>query len=65
MHYSILIQGSPTNGSFEGINPYKNRNPNIISMNVLFKFNQVMYNNVDTTNMVTNTNDEELIIPLG
>ena len=32
MHYSILIQGSPTNGSFTWINPYKYKNPTITSM---------------------------------
>ena len=36
-HYSMLIQGSPTNGTFEWINPYKYRNPTITSMTVLFQ----------------------------
>ena len=48
-HYSMLIQGSPSNGMFEWINPYKYRNPYIASMNILFRSNQVMFNNVDTT----------------
>ena len=65
MHYSMLIQGSPSNGAFTWINPYKNRNPTIISITVLFTPNQVMFNNVDTTNVVTNTNDEEVTIPPG
>ena len=62
MQYSILIQGSPSNGMFEWINPYKYRNPYITSMNILFKPNQVMLNNVDTTNIVTNSNGEEVTI---
>ena len=49
MHYSMLIQGSPTNGTFQWINPYKYRNPYITSITVLFRPNQVMFNNVDTT----------------
>lgn len=65
MHYSILIQDSPINGSFDSINPYKFRNPFITSMTVLFKPNQVMFNNVDSTNVVTNTNGEEVTISPG
>ena len=62
-HYSMLIQSSPSNGTFEWINPYKYRNPIITSITVLFTPNQVMFNNVDsTTNVVTNTNDEEVTI---
>ena len=65
MHYSMLIQGSPCNGSFQWINPYKFRNPFITSMTVLFRPNQVIFNNVDTTNMVTNTmTDTTFLIPL-
>ena len=65
MHYSLLIQGLPTNYSFEWINSYKYRKPYITSMTVLFRSNQVMFNNVDSTNVVTNSNDEELTIPPG
>ena len=65
MHYSMLIQGSPTNGKFEWINPYKYRNPTIISITVLFKHNSVMFNNVDTINVVTNSGGEEMTIPTG
>ena len=65
MHYSILIQGSPSNGSFTWINPYKCKNPYITSMTVLFRTNQVMFNSLDSTNVVTNSNDEELTIPPG
>ena len=65
MHYYLLIQCSLSNGTFEWINPYKYRNPYITSMTVLFTPNQVMFNNVDSTNVVTNSNDEELTIPPG
>ena len=65
MHYSMIIQGSPTNGMFEWINPYKYRNPYIASMNILFRPNQVMFNNVDTTNIVTNSGGEEVTISPG
>ena len=65
MHYSILIQDSPINGSFDWINPYKFRNPFITSMTVLFKPNQVMFNIVDSINVVTNTNGEEVTISPG
>ena len=34
-------------------------------MTVLFTSNQVMFNNVDFTNVVMNWNDEELTIPPG
>ena len=65
MHYSMLIQGSPNNGMFQWINPYKYRNPYITSMTVLFRSNQVMFNNVDTTNIVTNSGGEEDTISPG
>ena len=65
MYNSMLIQGSSTNSTFEWINPYKYRNPTITSITVLFRSNQVMFTNVDTTNVVTNTNDDERTIPPG
>ena len=65
MHYSILIQDSPINGTFDWINPYKFRNPFITSMTALFKPNQVMFNIVDSTNVVTNINGEEITISPG
>ena len=59
MFYSMLIKGSLTNGTSEWINSYKYWNPTITSITVLFRPNQVMFDNVDsTTNMVTNTDDE-------
>ncbi|CBK20385.2 uncharacterized protein [Blastocystis hominis] len=54
MHYSMLIQGSPSNGAFEWINPSMFKDPYITSMTVLFKPNQVKFNNMDTINVVTN-----------
>ena len=65
MHYSMLIKGTTLNGSFSWVNLYKYKNPYITSMTVLFIPNQVMFNNVDSTNGVTNSNDEELTIPPG
>ena len=65
MHYSILIQDPPINGSFDWINPFKFRNPFITSMTVLFKPNQVMFNIVNSTNVVTNINGEEITISPG
>ena len=65
MHYSILIQDSPINGTFDSINPYKFRNPLITSITVLSKSNHVMFNNVDSINVVTNTNGEEITISPG
>ena len=47
------------------INPYKYRNPYITSITVLFRPNQVMFNNVDTTNVVTNSGGEEVTISPG
>ena len=58
----MFIQGSHINGTFSWINPYKYRNPCITSMSILFTPNQVMFNNVDSTNVVTNTNEEEITI---
>ena len=64
MLYSMLIQGSLTNGTLEWINSYKYWNPTITSITVLFQPNQVMFDNVDsTTNIVTNTDDEKRMIP--
>ena len=63
MHYSMLIQGSPGNGSFIWTHPFIYRNSYITSMSVLFRPNPLMFNNVDTTSVVTNTNGEELTIP--
>ena len=61
----MLIQGSPTNGTFERINPYKHRNPTITFITVLFRSNHVIFNNADFTNVVANSNDEEITIIPG
>ncbi|CBK23176.2 uncharacterized protein [Blastocystis hominis] len=55
MHYSIFIQDSLSNGTFEWINPCKFKDPYVTSRTVLFKPNQVIFINVDTTNVVTNS----------
>ena len=61
----MFIQSSSDNGTFTWINLFKFKDSNITSMTVLFRPNQVMFNNVDSTNVVTNSNDEELTIPPG
>ena len=40
-------------------------NPFITFMNILFRPNQVIFNNVDTTNIVTNSGGEEVTISPG
>ena len=65
MHYSMLIQGSLTNGTFEWTNRNKYRNPITTFFTVLFRPNQVMFNNIDSINVLTNTNDEKRRIPIG
>ena len=65
MHHSMLIQGLLTNGTFERINPYKHRNPTITSITSLFTSKIGIFNNVDFTNVITNSNDEERTIPPG
>ena len=61
----MLIQGLPTNDTFTWINPYKYRKTYITSITILFRLTHLKFNNVDTTNMVTNTNSEERTIPSG
>ena len=63
MHHSMLIQGLLTNGTFERIDLYKHRNPTITSLTVLFTPYQGIFNNVDSTNVAANSNDEEVTIP--
>ena len=64
-HYSMFIQGSPSNGTFKWINPYKYRNPTITSITNLYRPNQVMFNHMDTINVITNSNDDDVTIPPG
>ena len=59
----MLIQGLLTNGTFDRIDPYKYRNPTITFITVLFRSNQVIFNNVDFTNVIANSNDKEITIP--
>ena len=61
----MLIQGLLTNGTFERIDPYKYRNPTVTSITVLFTPYQGIFNNVDSTNVVANSNDEEVTICPG
>ena len=65
IYYSILIQSSSSNDRFVKINPNKYKDSYITFMTVLFRPNQVMFNNVDSANVVTNSNDEEITIPPG
>ena len=53
----------PTAHSHGSTRTYKN--PYITSMTVLFHPNGSMFNNVDTTNVITNSNDETVTIPAG
>ena len=48
-----------------GSTPYKYWNPYITSMTVLVRPNQIWFNSLDSTNAVTNSNDEKLMIPPG
>ena len=61
----MLIQGLLTNGTFERIDPYKHRNYAITSITVPFTSNKGIFNNVDFTNVITNSNDEEITICPG
>ena len=63
MHHSMLIQGLLTKSTFERIDPYKYQNPTIISITSLFTPYQGIFNNVDSTNVAANSNDEEVTIP--
>ena len=48
MHYSILVQGSPRNGSFTWINLFKYRNPTITSITVLFRPKRIIASPLST-----------------
>ena len=65
VHHSMLIQSLLTNGTFERIDPYKHRNPTITSITVLFRSNKGIFNNVDSTNVFTNSDDEDVTICPG
>ena len=55
IHYSIIIQGKPFNGSFYWENPYRFNNPFITMMKVLFTPNaDPLFSNIDQTNTVSN-----------
>ena len=61
----MLTQGSSTNGTFEWIDPYKFKNPLYYFRYCSVQTQQAMFDNVGSTNEVTNTNDEERTIPPG
>ena len=65
MHYSILIQGSSDNDTLKWFYPYKYCNPTITSITVLFWPNHVNNNKVYTTNVISNSNDDDVPIPPG
>ena len=62
MHYSIIIQGKPSNGSFTWDNPYRFNNPYITMMKVLLTPNSdSLFSNIDQTNTVSNDKGEDVI----
>ena len=69
MHYSIIIQGKPSNGSFtwqQG--SYKFKNPYITMMKVLFtpdKTTTAAFSNIDTQNIITNGKGEQVVFDQG
>ena len=58
------IQGSPKNGPFPGSTGTSIGTQSSL-LSILFPSNQVIFNNMDTTNEVTNSNEEEVAIPPG
>lgn len=69
MHYSIIIQGQPTNGSFTWLQGnYKFKNPYITMMKVLFtpdKTTTAAFSNIDTQNIITNGKGEQVVFDQG
>ena len=62
MHYSIIIQGKPSNGSFTWDNPYRFKNPYITMMQVLLPpTSTALFSNIDQTNTVSNDKGEMCI----
>ena len=59
MHYSIIIQGKPSNGSFTWDNPYRFKNPYITIIKVLLTpTSTALFSNIDQTNTVSNDKGE-------
>ena len=66
MHYSIIIQGKPSNGSFTWDNPYRFNNPYITMIKVLLTPNSdSIFSNIDQTNTVSNGKGESVVFEKG
>lgn len=68
MHYSIIIQGKPLNGSFTWDNPYRFNNPYITIIKVLFtptSTSDVLFSNIDQINTVSNSKGESVLFDKG
>ncbi len=66
MHYSIIIQGKPSNGSFTWDNPYRFNNPYITMIKVLLTSNSdSLFSNIDQTNTVSNGKGESVVFEKG
>lgn len=67
MHYSIIIQGKPSNGSFTWNNPYRFNNPFITMMKVLLtpSSSDSLLSNIDQTNTVSNDKGECVVFEKG
>ena len=66
MHYSIIIQGKPSNGSFTWDNPYRFNNPYITMMKVLLTPNSdSLFSNIHQTNTVSNDKGESVVFEKG
>ena len=68
MHYSIIIQGKPLNGSFTWDNPYRFNNPYITIIKVLFtptSTSDVLFSNIDQINTVSNSKGESVMFDKG
>ena len=66
MHYSIIIQGKPSNGSFTWDNPYRFKNPYITMMKVLLTpTSTALFSNIDQTNTVSNDKGESVVFEKG
>ena len=66
MHYSIIIQGKPSNGSFTWDNPYRFNNPYITMIKVLLTPNSdSLFSNIDQTNIVSNDKGESVVFEKG
>ena len=66
MHYSIIIQGKPSNGSFTWENPYRFNNPYITMIKVLLTPNSdSLFSNIHQTTTVSNGKGESVVFEKG